>query len=95
MPEALEAAMILCFGLSWPMSILKSFRARTAKGKSLFFLCAIALGYAVGIAAKLLAGQVNYVFVFYVLNLAMVLADMGLYARNKRLDARGGKEAGE
>ncbi len=33
----LEAAMILCFGLSWPISIRKSWVARTAKGKSLFF----------------------------------------------------------
>ena len=86
MPEALEAAMILCFGLSWPLSIVKSLRSRTTKGKSLFFLCAIAIGYAAGIAAKLLAGQVNYVFVFYVLNQVMVLADIGLYVRNRRLD---------
>ena len=33
----LEAAMILCFGLSWPISIRKSWVAKTAKGKSLFF----------------------------------------------------------
>ena len=29
----LEALMILCFGLSWPLSIYKSWTSRTAKGK--------------------------------------------------------------
>ena len=33
----LEALMILCFGLSWPLSIYKSWTSRTAKGKSLYF----------------------------------------------------------
>ncbi len=88
MPEALEALMVICFGLSWPLSILKSLRARTAKGKSLFFLCAIAVGYAAGIAAKLLNGHLNYVFVFYIINQAMVLADIMLYLRNRELDKK-------
>ena len=35
--DLLEALMILCFGLSWPISIRKSWISRTAKGKSLFF----------------------------------------------------------
>jgi bacteriorhodopsin len=82
----LEAVMVICFGLSWPLSILKSLRARTAKGKSLFFLCAIGLGYAAGIAAKLLSGNITYVFVFYVINQCMVLVDIALYFRNRRLD---------
>ena len=37
MSDLLEALMIICFGLSWPISIRKSYTARTAKGKSLFF----------------------------------------------------------
>ena len=36
----LEALMILCFGLSWPLSIYKSWTSRTAKGKSLYFFLA-------------------------------------------------------
>jgi hypothetical protein len=88
MSQALEAFMVVCFGLSWPMSIARSWRARTARGKSLFFLCAIAVGYGVGIAAKLLAGHITYVFVFYVLNLLMVAADIALYVRNAGLDRR-------
>ena len=37
--DLLEALMILCFGLSWPISLRKSWISRTAKGKSL--LCQV------------------------------------------------------
>ena len=86
MPLLFETVMLVCFGLSWPMSILRSWKARTAKGKSLFFLCAIELGYVAGIASKLLAGNASYVLVFYILNLAMVAVDIALYFRNRKLD---------
>ena len=36
MTDLLEALMILCFGISWPISIQKSWVARTAKGKSVY-----------------------------------------------------------
>ena len=42
--DLMEAVMILCFGLSWPISIRKSWVSRTAKGKSLFFECFIWIG---------------------------------------------------
>ena len=51
MPEILEIIMILCFGASWPFNVAKSYRARTAKGKSLLFLILIEVGYVAGIAA--------------------------------------------
>ena len=95
MPEILEIIMILCFGASWPFNVVKSYRARTAKGKSLLFLILIEVGYIAGIAAKLTNpayvaafGEKWYVLFFYVLNFAMVAADVVLYARNKRLDKR-------
>ena len=50
--DLMEAVMILCFGLSWPISIRKSWVSRTAKGKSLFFECFIWIGYVFGIARK-------------------------------------------
>jgi len=89
MPQIFETMMLVCFGLSWPMSLLRSWRARTARGKSLPFLCAIAVGYAAGIAAKMTAGQLTYVLAFYVLNLLMVCADIALYFRNRKLDREG------
>ena len=73
------------------MSVIKSYRARTAKGKSLFFLIMIFTGYICGIAAKLLAPSFKwYVLFFYVLNLIMVGADLCLYFRNRRLDRENG-----
>ena len=92
MPQILETVMLVCFGLSWPLSILRSWRARTARGKSLLFMCAIAVGYAVGIAAKLLGDQLSYVVVFYGINLVMVCADIALYFRNRKLDRESAHE---
>ena len=80
--------MVILFGISWPTSIIKSYRARTAKGKSLLFLCFIFFGYVCGIAAKLISGGINYVFPFYVLNLVMVGTDIALYFRNRALDRK-------
>ncbi|MBR5943192.1 MAG: hypothetical protein IKZ81_07630 [Clostridia bacterium] len=93
MAEILEAAMVISFGVSWPTSIIKSYRAHTAKGKSLLFLCLIFFGYLCGIAAKIISGNITYVFAFYVLNLLMVGADIALYFRNRRLDAAAEKAA--
>ncbi len=86
MAELFEVFMVVSFGISWPMSILKSLKAKTAKGKSLFFLCMILFGYACGITSKLLSGKINYVIAFYVLNFFMVGLDLVLYFRNRRLD---------
>lgn len=86
MSEFLEAIMVISFGISWPISIIKSFTSRTAKGKSLFFLLMIFFGYGAGIASKLVSGKITYVFIFYVLNFVMVGIDTILYFRNRNLD---------
>ena len=90
----LEALMILCFGLSWPISIYKSYHARTAKGKSFFFEVLLWIGYVVGILRKLLQLQAgaapDFLFClglfFYCFNLAAITVDMALYLRNAKLD---------
>lgn len=91
--EILEIIMVVSFGASWPLNVMKSYKARTAKGKSLGFLCLIFFGYIAGIASKFMneAYMANfaskwYVLFFYFLNLIMVGTDLILYARNKRLD---------
>lgn len=95
MSEFLEMVMIVTFGASWPMNVLKSYKARTTKGKSLAFLCLIFFGYIAGSISKLVNqtymasfSQKWYVLFVYVLNLIMVGADLILYFRNKRLDRR-------
>ena len=94
MSEIFEIIMILSFGASWPMNIIKSCRARTAKGKSVAFLCLILFGYVAGIISKFLNadymaqfGDKWYVLIFYCLNFVMVFIDLMLYFRNRRLDA--------
>lgn len=97
LPEILEILMIVSFGFSWPMNVIKSYKARTTKGKSLAFLILIFLGYVAGIASKLVndtymsqIGQKWYVLFFYVLNFIMVGLDLVLYVRNYRLDKKAG-----
>ena len=85
----LETVMLVCFGISWPISIIKSFRARTAKGTSVFFHCFVFIGYLSGIAAKIISGNVNYVLAFYIINATMVFINVLLYFRNRRLDRAG------
>lgn len=93
MAEFLEVIMIVSFGASWPLNVIKSYKARTTKGKSLAFLCLIFFGYIAGVVSKFLneAYMMSfsakwYVLFFYVLNLIMVGIDLCLYIRNYRLD---------
>ena len=98
--EILEIIMVVSFGASWPFNVMKSWKARTTKGKSLLFLCLILAGYVAGIASKLvnetyMAAFASkwYVLFFYVLNFLMVSADLLLYIRNRKLDKEREHEA--
>ena len=92
--DLFEALTIFCFGLSWPISIRKSYISRTAKGKSLFFEVFLLIGYAFGIARKIiqvsLMGASGFIFFlsffFYVLNFIEISIDVMLYFRNTKLD---------
>ncbi len=92
--ELMEAFTILCFGLSWPISIRKSYVSKTAKGKSLFFEVFLLIGYAFGIFRKVIqitilgcSGAIFYLsFFFYVLNFIEISIDVGLYFRNCKYD---------
>ena len=95
MSEILEIVMIVSFGASWPMNVIKSYKARSAKGKSLAFLLLIFFGYIAGIASKFLNeaymasfSEKWYVLFFYFLNLFMVGTDLILYFRNRNLDKK-------
>ena len=82
----LEATMLVCFGLSWPINTMKAYKARSAKNMSLPFILLIIFGYVAGISAKLLMNQTNYVLVVYFVNLAVVTLNLAVYFRNKKLD---------
>ena len=88
MGSILETVMLVCFGFSWPLNVIKAYKAKTAKGTSLPFILLIITGYIAGISAKLISGQINYVLIAYVLNLAIVSLNVIVYIRNISLDRK-------
>lgn len=95
MAEIFEIMMLVLFGASWPMNVIKSFKSRTAKGKSLIFLFLILIGYVAGMLSKftnpVYMDEISkkwYVLFFYVLNFTMVAVDTVLYFRNRALDKK-------
>ena len=97
MAELFEIIMIVSFGASWPLNVMKSYKAGTTKGKSLPCLLLVSFGYVAGITSKLINeaymaafAEKWYVLFFYVLNLIMVGMDLILYVRNRKLDKENG-----
>ena len=95
MPELIaticETIMVLCFGLSWPFSIYKSYTSKSSKGKSPYFIIAIITGYVAIIIGKVVIQDFNgwlaiLKFVLYCINLTMVSIDLSLYFRNRRIE---------
>lgn len=82
-PRLFEAAMLICFRLSWPFSILKSWRTRNVDGKSPVFLALVFAGYVTGVIAKLLYARVlgkrpEWLTALYAFNGLLVLIDLTL-----------------
>ena len=87
----LETIMLVCFGFSWPMNLIKAYKTRTAKSTSLPFILLIITGYIAGICAKLASGNLNYVLIAYLLNLAIVSLNLVVYFKNVALDKKANK----
>jgi len=84
--EILEAAMLVAFGVSWPVAIAKTLKVRKVHGKSLGFLILVFSGYLCGIAAKLLQAWLgghlpSWVTMLYTLNALLVGTEIVLYYR--------------
>jgi len=75
-----EAIMLVCFGLSWPISIAKSLRTKVVSGKSPLFMAIICIGYLSGIIHKALCAF-DWVILLYTVNMMMVAVDLALYYR--------------
>lgn len=87
MQEILETLMLICFGASWPISVVKNIRSKTAKSMSIQFILLIIVGYIAGITAKVVSGNVNYVLIAYLFNLLCVCTNLFVYFINRRYDA--------
>ena len=82
-----EVLMLVCFGISWPISIAKAIRTKMVAGKSPVFMVIVIIGYAFGIIHKVLYSR-DWVTFLYALNLIMVAVDMSLYFHySKRVNA--------
>ena len=75
-----EGVMLLCFGVSWPVSISKAVRTKVVAGKSPVFMGIVCVGYMAGLAHKLFFSR-DWITVLYGLNLIMVAIDLVLYYR--------------
>ncbi|MGN0163240.1 MAG: hypothetical protein ACI4EA_06630 [Candidatus Ornithomonoglobus sp.] len=84
MQSLFESIMLICFGLSWPISVYKSLTSKSTKGKSVIFIIAILIGYIAGIAGKIIGHTINYVLIIYIFNIIMVSIDFVLYFVNKK-----------
>ena len=92
MGSILETVMLVCFGFSWPLNVIKAYKAKTARGTSLPFILLIITGYIAGIAAKIITGQINYVLIAYIVNLAIVSFNILIYFRNYSIDKKSQQE---
>ena len=79
-----EVIMLLCFGAAWPFSIYRSYKSKSIAGKSWAFLLILIVGYLAGILHKLFY-HYDHVIYLYILNMTMVVIDLLLYVRNRRL----------
>ena len=92
--QLFEAGMLVCFGFSWPVAIVKTLRAKRVAGKSFWFLVLVFVGYLCGIAAKLAFARASgeplpWVTLLYALNAAMVATDAALYRHYSRRERAG------
>ena len=72
MSEILEIVMLVAFGVSWPISLIKNIKSRSTKGVSILFYFLILFGYVAGIISKFTneayMASINekwYVLIFY------------------------------
>ena len=93
MADILEAVMIVTFGISWPVNIVKLVKSRSTKGASILFYVLIDLGYVAGIIAKFvkLHNGVStpwYVLFFYFVNFFMVFTGIIIWLRNRSIEKK-------
>ena len=81
-----EAIMLLCFGASWPFAVMKTYKSKSAAGKSSLFLILVLIGYISGIIHKILH-SLDIVTVLYVFNAGMVLLELILYYKYKKAES--------
>lgn len=84
----LEALMLTCFGLAWPIANLRMLRTGRAEGKGMAFTMIILCGYLAGAAAKValpgISAPLPPLFWVYLVNAASVGTNLALQWRVSR-----------
>ncbi len=86
-----EVVMLICFGISWPISIIKMLKTKQATGKSPLFLMFVLVGYLSGILHKVYYSY-DLVILAYITNALLVSLDLYLviyYSRKVASNAKG------
>jgi len=86
-----ETLMLLGFAAAWPFNIVRSFRARTSVGTSPAFMIVVEFAYVCGMISKVVAGDITYVFAFYILDFMLVATGICIYLRNRAIDRSKGR----
>jgi len=82
-----EALMLICFGLSWPISIYKSIKTKVVDGKSPMYMFIVCAGYLFGILHKIFYSP-DWIISLYTVNLIMVICDICLYYKYRTIPIR-------
>ena len=82
--QIFEVIMLICFGLSWPVSVYKSIKTKSTQGKSIVFIIAIIIGYISGVIGKIVNNQLSYVLIIYCVNLVVVMIDLSVFFVNRK-----------
>ena len=91
--EMLEGGMLVCFGISWPVDIVRTIRTGRTEGKSLAFMSLVLAGYILGMGAKLarVAGTGRWpelITLLYVFNAVAIIVDIAVTLRLRRRAVR-------
>ena len=92
--QMFEAGMLVAFGVSWPVDVMKTLRTRRTEGKSLAFMSLVLAGYLLGLGGKLAraAGpgeQVEWITALYVFNAIIIFVDIAVTVRmRKKVEGR-------
>lgn len=78
--SVLEAMMFICFGVSWPVSIVKAIKTKEVLGKSPMFMSLVAVGYVIGISHKVIYSCDLLIFLYF-FNFTMIVTDLYLYRK--------------
>ncbi len=85
METVFEAVMLMCFGISWPISIAKALRTKVVEGKSPVFMGVVWCGYLSGVLHKVFFSM-DWVIMLYFINMVTVATDFFLYFKYRKTE---------